>query len=315
MSRPDGDRSLLHDVLTSRVYDVARETPLEAAPRLSRRLSAQVLLKREDLQPVFSFKLRGAYNRIANLTAEERARGVITASAGNHAQGVAYSARHLGLKAVIVMPRTTPEIKVEAVESMGAEVVLEGDSYSDAQAHCDRLAVERGLSFVHPFDDPLVIAGQGTIGEEILRQAHGRLDAVFVPVGGGGLLAGDRRLRQGADAAGRGDRRRAVRSRRDVPLARRRRARAPRARRPLRRRRRGAAGRRVHLRLGAARVRRRRPRLERRDLRGDQGRVRRDAQRDGARGRPLRRRVSSSGSRSTPASRSSASSRSSPAPT
>jgi threonine dehydratase len=187
---PDGDRSLLHDVLTSRVYDVARETPLETAPRLSRRLSSQVLLKREDLQPVFSFKLRGAYNRIAHLTAEERARGVITASAGNHAQGVAYSARHLGLKAVIVMPRTTPEIKVEAVEAMGADVVLEGDSYSDAQAHCDLLAVERGLSFVHPFDDPLVIAGQGTIGEEILRQAHGRLDAVFVPVGGGGLLAG-----------------------------------------------------------------------------------------------------------------------------
>jgi threonine dehydratase len=190
MTRPGGDRSLLHDVLTSRVYDVARETPLEAAPRLSRRLAATVLLKREDLQPVFSFKLRGAYNRIAHLTTEERERGVITASAGNHAQGVAYSARHLGLKAVIVMPRTTPEIKVEAVESMGAEVVLEGDSYSDAQAHCDRLAVERGLSFVHPFDDPLVIAGQGTIGEEILRQAHGRLDAVFVPVGGGGLLAG-----------------------------------------------------------------------------------------------------------------------------
>jgi threonine dehydratase len=190
MTRPDGDRSLLRDVLTSRVYDVARETPLEAAPRLSRRLSSQVLLKREDLQPVFSFKLRGAHNKIAHLTREERARGVITASAGNHAQGVAYSARHLGLSAVIVMPRTTPEIKVEAVASMGAEVVLEGDSYSDAQAHCDRLAVERGLSFVHPFDDPLVIAGQGTIGEEILRQAHGRLDAVFVPVGGGGLLAG-----------------------------------------------------------------------------------------------------------------------------
>jgi threonine dehydratase len=190
MTRPGGDRSLLHDVLTSRVYDVARETPLEAAPRLSRRLGGVVLLKREDLQPVFSFKLRGAYNRIAHLTAADRARGVITASAGNHAQGVAYSARHLGLRAVIVMPRTTPEIKVEAVQSMGAEVVLEGDSYSDAQAHCDRLAVELGLSFVHPFDDPLVIAGQGTIGEEILRQAHGRLDAVFVPVGGGGLLAG-----------------------------------------------------------------------------------------------------------------------------
>ncbi|MFN8092336.1 MAG: threonine ammonia-lyase, biosynthetic [Vicinamibacteria bacterium] len=190
MARPDGDRSLLHDVLTSRVYDVARETPLEAAPRLSRRLGATVLLKREDLQPVFSFKLRGAYNKVAHLTQAERDRGVITASAGNHAQGVAYSARHLGLRAVIVMPRTTPEIKVEAVQSMGAEVVLEGDSYSDAQAHCDKLAVELGLSFVHPFDDPLVIAGQGTIGEEILRQAHGRLDAVFVPVGGGGLLAG-----------------------------------------------------------------------------------------------------------------------------
>src|SRR5512134_1478770 len=182
--------SLLHDVLTSRVYDVARETPLDPAPRLSRRLSAEVLLKREDLQPVFSFKLRGAYNRIAHLTEAERARGVITASAGNHAQGVAYSARELGIPAVIVMPRTTPEIKVEAVQAMGACVVLEGDSYSDAQAHCDTLVAERGLAFVHPFDDPLVIAGQGTIGEEILRQAHGRVDAIFVPVGGGGLLAG-----------------------------------------------------------------------------------------------------------------------------
>jgi threonine dehydratase len=184
------DRPLLHDILTSRVYDVARETPLEPAPRLSRRLGGVVLLKREDLQPVFSFKLRGAYNRIAHLDPEERGRGVITASAGNHAQGVAFSARHLGLKAVIVMPKTTPEIKVEAVEALGAEVVLSGDSYSDAQAHCDGLAAERGLTFIHPFDDPLVIAGQGTIGEEILRQAHGRLDAVFVPVGGGGLIAG-----------------------------------------------------------------------------------------------------------------------------
>ncbi|MCG6920750.1 MAG: threonine ammonia-lyase, biosynthetic [Acidobacteria bacterium] len=190
MSGASADPPLLHDVLTSRVYDVARETPLEEAPRLSRRLGHTVLLKREDLQPVFSFKLRGAHNRIAHLTPEERARGVITASAGNHAQGVAYSARHLGLEAVIVMPKTTPEIKVEAVEAMGADVVLAGDSYSDAQAHCDALASERGLSFIHPFDDPLVIAGQGTIGEEILRQAHGRLDIVFVPVGGGGLLAG-----------------------------------------------------------------------------------------------------------------------------
>lgn len=183
-------RSLLHDVLTSRVYDVARETPLDPAPRLSRRLGCEVLLKREDLQPVFSFKLRGAYNRIAHLSERERARGVITASAGNHAQGVAYSARQLGLRSVIVMPKTTPEIKVEAVKSLGAEVVLAGDSYSDAQALCDRLAAERGLTFVHPFDDPLVIAGQGTIGEEILRQCHGRLHAVFVPVGGGGLVAG-----------------------------------------------------------------------------------------------------------------------------
>jgi len=186
----DPDRLLLHGVLTSRVYDVARQTPLEEAPRLSRRLGGTVLLKREDLQPVFSFKLRGAHNRIAHLDAEERARGVITASAGNHAQGVAFSARHLGLRAVIVMPKTTPEIKVEAVEALGAEVVLAGDSYSDAQIRCDALARERGFVFIHPFDDPLVIAGQGTIGEEVLRQAHGRLDAVFVPVGGGGLVAG-----------------------------------------------------------------------------------------------------------------------------
>ncbi len=190
MSDTSPDPPLLHDVLTSRVYDVARETPLDGAPRLSRRLGENVFFKREDLQPVFSFKLRGAHNRIAHLSPEERARGVITASAGNHAQGVAYSARHLDLEAVIVMPKTTPEIKVEAVEAMGAEVVLAGDSYSDAQAHCDGLVAERGLSFIHPFDDPLVIAGQGTIGEEILRQARGRLDVVFVPVGGGGLLAG-----------------------------------------------------------------------------------------------------------------------------
>ncbi len=180
----------LHAVLTSRVYDVARETPLDPAPRLSRRFRNSVLLKREDLQPVFSFKLRGAYNKIAHLSEAERARGVITASAGNHAQGVALSARQLGLRAVIVMPQTTPEIKVEAVRDLGAEVVLAGDSYSDAQAHCDTLAAETGLVFVHPFDDPLVIAGQGTIGEEILRQSHGRVSAVFVPVGGGGLLAG-----------------------------------------------------------------------------------------------------------------------------
>ena len=181
---------LLHDILTSRVYDVARETPLEAAPRLSRRLGNEVLLKREDLQPVFSFKLRGAYNKIAHLPEAEWARGIITASAGNHAQGVAFSARRLGVHAVIVMPQTTPQIKVDAVRSMGAEVVLIGDSYADAKAHCDLLIDERGMTFIHAFDDPLVIAGQGTIGAEVLRHSQDRLSVVFVPVGGGGLIAG-----------------------------------------------------------------------------------------------------------------------------
>jgi threonine dehydratase len=181
---------LLRDVLTSRVYDVARETPLHAAPRLSERLDNEVLLKREDLQPIFSFKLRGAYNRIAHLTERERARGVMAASAGNHAQGVAFSAQKLGLRAVIVMPQTTPRIKVDAVRSMGAEVVLAGDSYTEAKAHCDTLVADTGMIFVHPFDDPLVIAGQGTIGAEILQHSQKRLSAVFVPVGGGGLIAG-----------------------------------------------------------------------------------------------------------------------------
>ncbi len=182
--------TLLHDILTSRVYDVARETPLDPAPGLSRRLGHTVLLKREDLQPVFSFKLRGAYNKIAQLTPDERARGVITASAGNHSQGVAFSARKLGLRAVIVMPQTTPRIKVDAVRAMGAEVVLAGDSYGDAKTHCDMLVVQTGMTFIHPFDDPLVIAGQGTIGAEILRHSQDHLSAVFVPVGGGGLIAG-----------------------------------------------------------------------------------------------------------------------------
>jgi len=181
---------LLHNVLTSRVYDVAKETALDPAPRLSRRLGNEVLVKREDLQPVFSFKLRGAYNRIAHLDAAERARGVISASAGNHAQGVAYSARRLGVHAIIVMPQTTPQIKVDAVRAMGAEVELHGDSYADAQARCDLLAAGTGRVFIHPFDDPLVIAGQGTIGAEILRHSQDRLSAVFVPVGGGGLIAG-----------------------------------------------------------------------------------------------------------------------------
>jgi len=181
---------LLRDVLTSRVYDVARETPLDNAPRLSERLDNEILLKREDLQPVFSFKLRGAYNKIAHLSDKERARGVIAASAGNHAQGVAFSAQKLGLRAIIVMPQTTPRIKVDAVRSMGAEVVLAGDTYNDAKAHCDTLVSETGMMFIHPFDDPLVIAGQGTIGAEILHHSQERLSAVFVPVGGGGLIAG-----------------------------------------------------------------------------------------------------------------------------
>ncbi len=182
--------TLLHNILTSRVYDVARETPLDPAPGLSRRLCNTVLLKREDLQPVFSFKLRGAYNRIAHLTAGERAKGIITASAGNHAQGVAYSARKLGVRAVIVMPQTTPTIKVDAVRGMGAEVVLAGDTYGDAKTHCDTLVAQTGMTFIHPYDDPLVIAGQGTIGAEILRHSQDHLSAVFVPVGGGGLIAG-----------------------------------------------------------------------------------------------------------------------------
>ena len=210
---------LLHDVLTSRVYDVARETPLDAAPRLSQRLGNEVLLKREDLQPVFSFKLRGAYNKIAHLTDRERARGVIAASAGNHAQGVAFSARQLSLRAVIVMPQTTPQIKVDAVRAMGAEVVLVGDSYADAKAHCDTLAADSGMTLIHPFDDPLVIAGQGTIGAEILRHSQDRLSAVFVPVGGGGLIAGIAGYIKALRPDVQDHRRRAVRGRRDVSVA------------------------------------------------------------------------------------------------
>ena len=177
-------------ILTSRVYEVAKETSLDVAPRLSKRLENTIWLKREDQQPVFSFKIRGAYNRIARLSQTERNRGVITASAGNHAQGVALSARHLGIRAVIVMPKTTPDIKVQAVRALEAEVVLAGDHYSEAQIHCDRLAEERGLTFIHAFDDPLVIAGQGTIANEIVRQHPRDLAAIFVPVGGGGLIAG-----------------------------------------------------------------------------------------------------------------------------
>src|SRR5215467_5384718 len=181
---------ILREILTSRVYEVARETSLDVAPRLSKRLENTIWLKREDQQPVFSLKIRGAYNRIARLSASERSAGVITASAGNHAQGVALSAKHLGMRAVIVMPKTTPEIKIEAVKALEAEVVLVGDHYSQAQEHCDRLAEETGMTFVHPFDDPLVIAGQGTIADEIVRQHPRDLATIFVPVGGGGLIAG-----------------------------------------------------------------------------------------------------------------------------
>jgi threonine dehydratase len=180
----------LERILTTSVYDVARETPLENMPTLSQRLGSSVLLKREDLQPVFSFKLRGAYNRISQLSAEERERGVIAASAGNHAQGVALAASRLGIKAVIVMPVTTPRIKVEAVRRLGGKAVLHGDSFDEASSHAQMLQEKHGYAFIHPFDDPAVIAGQGTVAMELLRQHPGPLDAVFICVGGGGLLAG-----------------------------------------------------------------------------------------------------------------------------
>ena len=177
-------------ILTAKVYDVAVETSLQLAPALSARLGNRLYLKREDEQSVFSFKLRGAYNKMANLTAAERARGVIAASAGNHAQGVALSAQRLGCVATIVMPITTPQIKIGAVRARGAEVVLHGDSYSDAYEHALTLQAKSGATFVHPYDDPDVIAGQGTIGMEILRQAVEPLDAIFVAIGGGGLISG-----------------------------------------------------------------------------------------------------------------------------
>jgi threonine dehydratase len=180
----------LASILNARVYDVAVETPLEHAPLLSSRIGNDVLLKREDLQPVFSFKIRGAYNKMARLPKAALDRGVITASAGNHAQGVALSAGHLGCTAVIVMPVTTPRIKVDAVAARGAKVILAGDSYSDAYATARALAKQDQLTFVHPYDDPDVIAGQGTIGMEILQRHGGPLDAIFAAVGGGGLIAG-----------------------------------------------------------------------------------------------------------------------------
>ena len=180
----------LQRILTARVYDVAAETPLDFVPGLSARLGNEVYLKREDTQAVFSFKVRGAYNKMVGLTAEQLARGVICASAGNHAQGVALSAQRLGCTATIVMPNTTPHVKIDAVRALGAEVVLFGDSYSDAAERAAELQDERGLTYVHPFDDPDVIAGQGTIAMEILRQHQGPIDAVFVAVGGGGLVSG-----------------------------------------------------------------------------------------------------------------------------
>ncbi|HSU78186.1 MAG TPA: threonine ammonia-lyase, biosynthetic [Burkholderiales bacterium] len=186
MSRND----YLERILKARVYDVAMETPLEPARALSERLQNRLLIKREDLQPIFSFKLRGAYNKMAALPRARLARGVIAASAGNHAQGVALAAQRLGCRATIVMPVTTPRIKVDAVRARGAQVRLHGDSYAEAYAEAMRLKRNRALTFVHPYDDPVVIAGQGTVGMEIVRQHPGALDAVFVPVGGGGLISG-----------------------------------------------------------------------------------------------------------------------------
>ncbi|MBY0267667.1 MAG: threonine ammonia-lyase, biosynthetic [Burkholderiales bacterium] len=180
----------LERILNARVYDVAIETPLERAPALSKRTRNNILLKREDMQPVFSFKLRGAYNKMAQLKPDALKRGVIAASAGNHAQGVALAAQRLGCSATIVMPVTTPDIKVNAVKGRGAKVVLHGDSYSDAAAHARKLEKRHRLTYVHPYDDPDVIAGQGTIAMEILRQHPQPIDAIFVAVGGGGLISG-----------------------------------------------------------------------------------------------------------------------------
>jgi len=183
-------QSYIKRILDARVYDVARETPIDEARLLSKRFDNRILLKREDLQPVFSFKLRGAYNKMQKLSQAELDKGVVAASAGNHAQGLAMSAHHMGVKATIVMPCTTPLIKVNAVKSYGAKVVMYGDTYDEAADHAQLLVKEKGLVYIHPYDDPDVIAGQGTIGMEIVRQHPEPIHAVFVPVGGGGLLAG-----------------------------------------------------------------------------------------------------------------------------
>ena len=196
----------LEKVLNARVYDVAIESPLDPAPNLSARTGNRILLKREDMQPVFSFKLRGAYNKMARLTPAQRKRGVITASAGNHAQGVALAAQRLGCRAVIVMPTTTPQIKIDAVKKRGGEVVLAGESYDEAYAAALEREKKQKLTFVHPYDDPDVIAGQGTIGMEILRQHGEPIDAIFCSIGGGGLIAGVaayvKRLRPGIKVIG-----------------------------------------------------------------------------------------------------------------
>ena len=177
-------------ILKARVYDVAKETPLDIASSISRKIGNNVWLKREDLQPVFSYKLRGAHNLISSLSDEEKNKGVITASAGNHAQGVALSAKTLGINAIIVMPKTTPEIKVNSVQHLGGEIVLHGNNYDEASDHAHKLAEEKGMVYIPPFDHPLVIAGQGTVGKEILQQHPNTPDIIFVPVGGGGLIAG-----------------------------------------------------------------------------------------------------------------------------
>ncbi|WP_456405438.1 threonine ammonia-lyase, biosynthetic [Thiolapillus sp.] len=183
-------RNYLERILRARVYDVARETPLDFMPRLSTRLDSRIWLKREDMQSVFSFKLRGAYNKIYNLSDKQKQQGVIAASAGNHAQGVALAGNRLGVPALIVMPTTTPPIKVQTVRNLGARIVLHGDSYDDAYAHARSLEKEKRLVFVHPFDDPDVIAGQGTVAMEVLRQHEDPVEAIFIPVGGGGLISG-----------------------------------------------------------------------------------------------------------------------------
>ena len=180
----------LERILTARVYDVAIETPLERASNLSSRIGNSLWIKREDMQEVFSFKVRGAYNKMVKLSPEVLKEGVVTASAGNHAQGVALAAQRLNCRATIVMPTTTPQIKMQAVKARGATVITHGDSYDEAYAHALKFAAEKNATFVHPYDDPDVIAGQGTIGMEILRQHTGPIHAIFAPVGGGGLISG-----------------------------------------------------------------------------------------------------------------------------